>query len=150
MKSKGDFMDLKKEDLKLMDLATKVAKDNSNLYIPISLHVGCVIKAKSGKIYKGINIKTSHSVCAEQVALGQALACGEREFDTIVSVKLDENGQPRVVSPCGLCRYIFDKMALDMFVIVEDIEHNKVVKVKTTELLPYPYKRNRDDLFYQN
>ena len=35
-------------------------------------------------------------------------------------------------------------------VIVEDIEHNKVVKVKTTELLPYPYKRNRDDLFYNN
>ena len=147
---RGKVVKLTKSDNELIAMATEVVKQNSDIYSNPAMHVGCVIKAKSGKIYKGVNIKTSHSICAEQVALGQALACGEREFDTIVSVKLDENGQPRVVSPCGLCRYIFDKMALDMFVIVEDIEHNKVVKVKTTELLPYPYKRNRDDLFYQN
>ena len=107
------------------------------------MHVGCVIKAKSGKIYKGINIKTSHSVCAEQIALGQALACGERKFDTLVAVKMNADGDCRVVSPCGLCRYIFEKFNININVIVEDVKTGKILKVKSNTLLPYPYKRER-------
>lgn len=134
-------MKLNNDDKKLIELATEVAINNSDRYSDISMHTGCVIKAKSGKIYKGVNIKTSHSVCAEQIALGQALASGEREFDTIVAVKLNSDGSSRVVSPCGVCRYMFDKMNADMWVIVEDVKNGKVLKVKATELLPYPYKR---------
>ena len=122
-------------------MATNVAKDNSDRYSDLSMHTGCIIKAKSGKTYKGVNIKTSHSICAEQVAIGQALACGEREFDTIVAVKMNRDGSSRVVSPCGLCRYIMDKLSVDMNVIVEDVKSGKVLKVKASELLPYPYKR---------
>ena len=140
-------MKLSKLDLELVDLATQLVKSNSDIYSNIAMHVGCVLKAKSGKVYKGVNIKTSHSICAEQVAYGQALACGEREFDTIVAVKLNSDGTPRVVSPCGVCRYMFDKMGLDIFVIVEDIKNGKVVKVKANELLPYPYKQ--EDLYYK-
>lgn len=134
-------MKLTKLDKELIEMATKVAKDNSDRYNDLSMHLGCVVKAKSGKIYKGVNIKTSHSICAEQVALGQALACGEREFDTIVAVKLDSEGNSRVISPCGLCRYIMDKLNVDISVIVEDVKNGKVLKVKASELLPYPYKR---------
>lgn len=134
-------MRLNNLDKELIEMATKVAKDNSDRYTDLSMHTGCVVKAKSGKIYKGVNIKTSHSICAEQVALGQALACGEREFDTIVAVKLNRDGTARVVSPCGLCRYIMDKLNVDMNVIVEDVKNGKALKVKASELLPYPYKR---------
>ena len=140
-------MKLNDLDKELIQLATELVKSNSDIYSNISMHVGCVIKAKSGKIYKGVNIKTSHSICAEQVAYGQALANGEREFDTIVAVKMNADGTTRVVSPCGVCRYMFDKMGLDMYVIVEDIKNGKVVKVKAEELLPYPYKQN--DLYYK-
>jgi len=132
---------LNNDDKKLIELATEVAVSNSDRYTDKSMHTGCVIKAKSGKIYKGVNIKTSHSVCAEQVALGQALANGEREFDTIVAVKLNNDGVARVVAPCGVCRYLFDKMSTDMYVIVEDVKNGKVLKVTSSELLPYPYKR---------
>ncbi len=134
-------MKLSKADLELIKFAENVAKNNSDIYNDISLHVGCALRAKSGKIYQGINLKSSHSVCAEQVALGHALSCGEREFDTIVSVKLEKDGLPHVVSPCGLCRYIFDKANIDINFLVEDIKKNKVVKVNISELLPYPYKR---------
>ena len=134
-------MKLNDKDRELVSLAAEVAKSNSDRYTDISMHTGCVIKAKSGKIYKGVNIKTSHSICAEQVAIGQALACGEREFDTIVTVKLNKDGSTRVISPCGVCRYLFDKMSAEMHVIVEDIKNGKVLKVKASELLPYPYKR---------
>jgi cytidine deaminase len=138
---------LNNNDKELINLATELVKTNSDIYSNISMHVGCVIKAKSGKIYKGVNIKTSHSICAEQVAYGQALANGEREFDTIVAVKMNADSTTRVVSPCGVCRYMFDKMGLDMYVIVEDIKNGKVIKVKAEELLPYPYKQN--DLYYK-
>ena len=140
-------MKLNKKDLELIEIAKDVVRQNSDLYDNKGMHVGCVILAKSGKVYKGINIKTSHSFCAEQVALGQALACGEREFQTVVSVKYNPDGETfRVVSPCGLCRYMFDKMGLgNVDIVVEDIEHDAVLKVKAEKLLPYPYKRYKGD-----
>ena len=84
-------MKLTKQDRELIELASQVALGNNDLYEE-EVTVGCVLKAKSGKLYKGINIYNSHAVCAEQVAIGQALACGERNFDTIVAVKLEGNG----------------------------------------------------------
>ena len=129
-------------DKQLIDLAEKVVKSNSDIYSNLAIHVACVIKAKSGKIYKGVNIYTSHSICAEQVAFGQALACGEREFDTIVAVKMNNDGSTKVIAPCGVCRYMFDKLYInDMYVIVEDIKSGKLLKVKANELLPYAQKR---------
>ncbi|MBQ8909311.1 MAG: cytidine deaminase [Clostridia bacterium] len=136
-------MKLTKQDCALIEIATKVAKDNCDIYADLSMHVGCAVRAKSGKVYVGINLKTSHSVCAEQVAIGQAYACGERELDTIVAVKMNKDGGTRVVSPCGLCRYIFDKFGISLNVIVEDVASGKILKVPAAKLLPYPYKRER-------
>lgn len=133
-------MKLNEKDEELISIADKVALSNCDLYDDITMHLGCALRCKSGKIYTGINIKTSHSICAEQVAIGSALTAGEREFDCIVSVKMDEDGNTRVVSPCGLCRYTFEKLNLDCDVIVED-ENGNPFKVKTIDLLPYPYKR---------
>ena len=134
-------MKLNNKDQEMISLAIKLLNDNSDLYTDKGNLVACVVLAKSGKIYKGVNIKTSHSICAEQVAIGQAFACGERELDTIVAVKYNENKVPEVVSPCGLCRYIFNKFSLNLNVIVMDNDLNKIIKVKQEKLLPYPYKR---------
>ena len=134
-------MKLNEKDKELIEMASELVKQNCDIYTSLGMHVGCILKAKSGKIYKGVNIKTSHSVCAEQVAIGQALACGEREFDTIVAVKMNNDGSVRVISPCGVCRYVFEKLELDFNVIVEDVENETVLKVNSFELLPFPYKR---------
>ncbi len=134
-------MKLSKEDKELIELATEVLKQNCDIYEEPKMHVACVLRAKSGKIYKGINLKTSHSVCAEQVAIGQAFACGERDIDTIVAVKLSKDDSVKVCSPCGLCRYIFCKLNLNVQVILEDADKNKLLKVHCKDLLPYPYRR---------
>ena len=135
-------MKLTTNDLKLIEYATEVLQANLDLNADKDTIVSCALSTKSGKIYKGVNIATSHSVCAEQVAIGQAFANCERDLDTIVAVKLDDDGvTPKVTSPCGLCRYIMNKRELDIFVIVEDIKTGKVLKVKASELLPYPYQR---------
>ena len=137
-------MKLNQKDKKLIEMASELVKANNDLYPPECPHVGCILLAKSGKTYKGINILSSHAICAEQVAIGQALACGEREFDTIVSVSLDSAGNTEVVSPCGVCRYLFDKLNLDIHVIVRDVENNMNLKVKPADLLPYRYERIED------
>ena len=136
-------MKLTKNDEKLIELAKGVLYANKDLYNIQGSLVACVILTKSGNLYKGINIKTSHSICAEQVAIGQALACGEREFDTIATVKMNDDYTFRVISPCGLCRYTMNKLEMDINVIVEDIENNTILKVKPQKLLPYPYKQKR-------
>ena len=135
-------MKLTKQDQELIQVATEVVMQNSDLYKEKSMHVGAAVRASSGKIYKGINIFTSHSICAEQVAMGQAFACGERDLEAMVAVKMNADGTTRVVSPCGLCRYTFDKFNDGFDVIVEDVETGDVLKVDSLELLPYPYKRN--------
>ena len=135
-------MKLTKKDQELIQVATEVVKSNCDLYTSKGLHVGAALRTRSGKIFKGINIKTSHSVCAEQVAMGQAFACGERDVETLVAVKMNDDGTVRVVSPCGLCRYIFDKFNDSFDVILEDVETGEVLKVNSLSLLPYPYKRD--------
>ena len=135
-------MKLTQKDKELIKVATEVAKSNSDLYVSKGMHVGAAVRAKSGKIYKGINIKTSHSICAEQVAMGQAFACGERDLEAMVAVKMNDDGTTRVVSPCGLCRYTFDKFNDSFDVILEDVETGDILKVDSLELLPYPYKRD--------
>lgn len=138
-------MKITKKDEELISIATEVARANVDLFDDVSLVVGCALRTKNGKIYKGVNIKTSHSVCAEQVAIGQAFACGERKLDTLVAVKLNDDGKARVVSPCGLCRYIFDKLNLDLNVIVEDSQKDQILKVKASVLMPYPYIRENEE-----
>lgn len=133
-------MKLTKKDEELIEIATDVVENNCDLYKTPNLHVACALRAKSDKVYIGINLKSSHSVCSEQVAIGQAFANGEREFRTIVAVQLDNNHTPHVVSPCGLCRYIFDKLNLNMYAIVPN--GKKLTKVKVKDLLPYPYVKN--------
>lgn len=136
-------MKLNNEDYELIKMAEQIVLENKDLYPDINTIVASIVKAKSGKIYKGINIITSHSICSEQVAIGQAFVCGEREFETLVAVKLNSDGSTRVVSPCGLCRYTFEKLNLDMNIIVEDIKNNSILKVKVSDLLPYPYVRDK-------
>ena len=58
-----------------------------------------------------------------------------------VAVKFDKDLTHRIVSPCGLCRYIMDKMDLGLNVLVID-KNDMVIKVDLNELLPYPYNRN--------
>lgn len=140
-------MKLNDTDNKLIELAKEVLQQNKDLYKgTTNVTIASVVLAKSGKTYKGINIQTSHSICSEQVALGQAFACGERELDTLVAVRLNNDGSMRVISPCGLCRYTLEKLGLsNMNVIVEDVDKNKVLKVTVKDLLPYPYKREKLD-----
>lgn len=94
--------------------------------------VGCAVRGKSGKIYTGVNIDGIHGSCAEVIALGAAISCGETQFDTIVAV-YGKGRDQKIIPPCGNCRQIMFELDSQINVIVDD---NTIISIK--ELLPYP------------
>ena len=98
--------------------------------------VGAALRTKDGKIYVGVNVYSLHGTCAEQVALGTAITCGEREFVSVVAVR-GANGE-EILPPCGNCCQILKDYMPDCEVILS--EDGDGIKVKASELLPFAYK----------
>lgn len=124
-------MDLTPQDQELIRLAGNVIRKNYD-----NVHwwhtVGAAVRAKSGKVYLGVNCDSvSHGSCAEFIAVGAAITAGEREFDAIVAVLGGESSQ--ILPPCGNCRQMLYCYDPNIQVIVTD-----TVKEPILELLKYP------------
>jgi len=121
-------------DLELIETA---AKSRQQAYSPYSnFAVGAALLGKSGEIYIGVNVENASyglTMCAERVAIGNAVAAGEREFDTI-AIALKEGG-----SPCGACRQVLNEFSPEMRVLMAD-ESGKLVSESTVaKLLPQSF-----------
>ena len=99
--------------------------------------VGCALRCKNGRVYRGMNCDGIHGSCAEYVAMGTAVSAGEREFDTIVAVH--DRQRNYVLSPCGNCRQMLFEYCPDIFVILRD-ERDVWIKVRARELLPFAWE----------
>ena len=88
-------------DQELLDTARKAAE---NAYVPYSnLRVGAALIGNSGTIYTGANVENAaypSTLCAEAVAIGHAVASGERNITALAVVSLDLPA----IFPCGQCR----------------------------------------------
>ena len=112
--------------------------------------VGAAIRLRSGKIFAGVSLDAylgRMAVCAEAVALGQAITvAGEFTIDTIVAVRHappHEKDRPiAVVSPCGACRELIWDYDRNARVIVPGENGPSVVPI--SELLPNKYSRERN------
>ena len=133
--------ELTASDHELIVAAVEAIRRN---YVEGRHHVAAALRAGSGRIYTGVHLESpGHDVCAEPVALGSAAAAGERDFACIVAVALrsQRDGQPRVLSPCGVCRELLmcHWPELDVIVVVG----GRLRKTRARELLPAPYVRPR-------
>ena len=85
---------------RLVDLATEA---RGNAYAPYSgFLVGAAVLGNSGKMYAGCNVENASyglTICAERVAIGNAVCAGERKLTAIAIV----SHSPEPVPPCGAC-----------------------------------------------
>lgn len=119
-------------------------------------HIAAAVRGGSGRIYTGLHLDTyvgRASVCAEAVALGQALTAGETSIEAIVSVRhprpREQHRDCKVVSPCGICREMLTDFAAGCVVIMPNTDgenaaaphHQQLKRVPVAELLPEKYRR---------
>ncbi|MAT44770.1 MAG: cytidine deaminase [Anaerolineaceae bacterium] len=103
-------------------------------YSPYSKYaVGAAILTSSGKVYDGANVENAVfplTMCAERVAVFNAVSQGELDFEAVAVVT--ENAG----TPCGSCRQVLAEYGLDTLVIIAD-HHGTIHQEKTVaELLP--------------
>ena len=126
-------MDIKLKN-KLIEAALRVRE---NAYAPYSNYkVGAALLTKSGKIYTGCNFENASlgaGTCAERVALGAALAAGERRFLAVACAGGDDE-----ITPCGICRQALSEFGnIEVFCVSE---RGNVREFTLAELLPHGFK----------
>ena len=88
---------------------------------------------KSGKVFVGCNVENASyglTICAERVAVGMAVACGERDFEAI-AISVKGGG-----SPCGACRQVLSEFTPDLRVLMSDEHGGLVREMALSDLLP--------------
>jgi cytidine deaminase len=126
---------MKKEYRELAELAQKA---QLNAYAPYSkFKVGAALLTKDGKIFTGCNIENSSyglTICAERVAVFNAVSAGASKFKAIAIVS-DLSG---FTSPCGACRQVLSDLAGNIdFVLMNKKRQIKIIKLNA--LLPFAF-----------
>ena len=115
-------------------------------YVENRHHISAAVRGASGRVYTGLHLDTyvgRASVCAEAVALGQAMAAGETKIEAIVSLRhprpREQHRECKAVSPCGICREMLNDFAPGAAVLLDGAEgiHRRPVEA----LLPDKYRR---------
>ncbi len=123
------------------DLLSGARRVIANAYAPYSgFRVVAAVRAGSGRVYVGVNVENSSyglTVCAERVAVFNAVANGEREIkEILVAVEAEDP-----VPPCGACLQVLSEFAdPETPVYMVSLSTGKVVKARLGELLPRAFK----------
>ena len=127
---------MKEELIKLLD----------NSYSPYSNYkVASIVVMKDGNIFKGVNVENASygaTVCAERIAIFNAISCGYKRYDFDKLYVM--NATDKIGASCFLCRQViselFDKDCEIIFMSKDGKEeHHKV-----SDLCPFPF--SDDDL----
>jgi cytidine deaminase len=119
-------------DKKLVASARAVRE---NAYAPFSeFKVGAALLTDDGEIITGSNVESASyglTVCAERVAVWNAISQGKRRIKKIAVVADTDELTP----PCGVCRQIIWEFGGDIPVIFSNL-NGKTETVQMKDLLP--------------
>ncbi|WP_211229981.1 cytidine deaminase [Desulfovirgula thermocuniculi] len=107
-------------------------------YAPYSsFKVGAALLTARGKIYTGCNVENASyglTVCAERVALYNAVSEGEREFTALAIV----SDGPSITVPCGACRQVLAEFSRDLKILMGNSQGGYVA-ASLEELFPLAF-----------
>ncbi len=114
-----------------------------NAYAPYSGYkVGAALLTEKGKLFAGCNIENAAytpTVCAERVALFNAISSGERNFTAIAVA----GGKDGVISgafpPCGVCRQVMAEFCATDFTVLVVTGEDSYKKYTLNELFPQAF-----------
>jgi len=119
-------------------LAVIARQAQENAYSPYSgLKVGAALITNRGNIYTGANVENASyglSICAERLAVFQAILNGDRGLDTLAVV----SSSPGYIYPCGACLQVLAEFAPDIKVVVAN-ENQEIREYYLNELLPQAF-----------
>jgi cytidine deaminase len=130
-------------------LVNAAARAREHAYVPYShFRVGAALLATSGKVYTGCNIENiaySPTLCAERVAVGAAVAAGEKPGSFVTIAIVADDAQPS--APCGVCRQVLSEIAPGCRVIMVAAPEKGTGRLELTveELLPYAFSFTPDN-----
>lgn len=104
--------------------------------------VGAAIRTRRGDVYAGCNVENRSygaTVCAERVALGSALAAGERQLTAVLV--LAEASPP--APPCGICLQCLAELAAPDLPVRLVNPGGETRDLRLAELLPHPFELPR-------
>ena len=120
--------------------SAKKARENS--YAPYSnFKVGAAILTSDGQIFPGTNIEEAayKTICAEAAAIANMVTNTGRQIISEVMVIGGEEGDDKLVTPCGHCRqYLREHMDGEMKIHVAGPEGLRKT-FTLNELLPYSF-----------
>jgi cytidine deaminase len=120
-------------------LVEAAAGARERAYAPYSrFRVGAAVRASDGRVFTGCNVENASyglSVCAERVAVFDAIAHGAREIDSIAVCT--DAAQP--APPCGACRQVIAEFARDATIVLANAAGTRVA-TRLSELLPNPFR----------
>ncbi len=116
-------------------LIAEAWRAREHAYAPYSCFaVGAALRTKNGRVFTGCNVENLSfglTICAERVAVGAAVAAGEREFEAIAVVA--DSKAP--VTPCGACRQVLAEFSAELAVCSANLE-GALFESSIAELLP--------------
>jgi cytidine deaminase len=106
-------------------------------YAPYSnFKVGAALRATSGEIFTGCNVENVSfglTICAERVAVGNAIGAGVTNFDQLALVS--DSAEP--VVPCGACRQVLAEFSPGLRIVSGTVS-GATAEFDLATLLPKP------------
>lgn len=110
----------------------------TNSYSPYSqFKVGAAILDSAGNIHQGCNVENAVyglAICAERVAVSNAISAGIQRFDAIAIC-----AEP-LATPCGSCRQVLAEFSSDLIVICVSRDLSERNAWTLSSLLPVQFK----------
>lgn len=123
------------DDEQLVQAAKKAAE---NSYSPYSnFPVGAAVITEDGEIFTGTNIENISfglTICAERVAVFNAVTCGKRDIKAVAVY----TSKDQLITPCGACRQVLFEFAPNCKVIFANQTRQKVNIL--SDLLPEAFE----------